>query len=316
MRSLVLRRGVAALMALGLSLGVLSHAQAESLRIGYQKYGTLVLLKAKGTLEKRLAAQGVTVQWTEFPGGPQLLEGLNVGSVDFGVTGETPPVFAQAAGADLVYVAYEPPAPTSEAILVPKDSPLKSVAELKGKKVALNKGSNVHYLLVRALEDAGLKYSDIQPVYLPPADGRAAFESGNVDAWVIWDPFFAAAEKQLKARVLRDGRKLVDNHQFYLATRAYAHKNPEVIKTLIEEVRGVGQDSLKNPDAVTEQVAPLLGLPKDITELAVKRQGYGAQFLTPAVVSAQQKIADTFTDLKLIPKRLSIQDVIWTPTAK
>lgn len=316
MRSLVLRRGVAALMALGLSLGVLSHAQAESLRIGYQKYGTLVLLKAKGTLEKRLAAQGVTVQWTEFPGGPQLLEGLNVGSVDFGVTGETPPVFAQAAGADLVYVAYEPPAPTSEAILVPKDSPLKSVAELKGKKVALNKGSNVHYLLVRALEDAGLKYSDIQPVYLPPADGRAAFESGNVDAWVIWDPFLAAAEKQLKARVLRDGQKLVDNHQFYLATRAYAHKNPEVIKTLIEEVRGVGQDSLKNPDAVTEQVAPLLGLPKDITELAVKRQGYGAQFLTPAVVSAQQKIADTFTDLKLIPKRLSIQDVIWTPTAK
>ncbi|TWH64240.1 sulfonate transport system substrate-binding protein [Azomonas agilis] len=316
MRSLVLRRGVAALMALGLSLGVLSHAQAESLRIGYQKYGTLVLLKAKGTLEKRLAAQGVTVQWTEFPGGPQLLEGLNVGSVDFGVTGETPPVFAQAAGADLVYVAYEPPAPTSEAILVPKDSALKSVAELKGKKVALNKGSNVHYLLVRALEDAGLKYSDIQPVYLPPADGRAAFESGNVDAWVIWDPFFAAAEKQLKARVLRDGQKLVDNHQFYLATRAYAHKNPEVIKTLIEEVRGVGEDSVKNPEAVTEQVAPLLGLPKDITELAVKRQGYGAQFLTPAVVSAQQKIADTFSDLKLIPKRLSIQDVIWTPTAK
>lgn len=316
MRSLVLRRGVAALMALGLSLGVLSQAQAESLRIGYQKYGTLVLLKAKGTLEKRLAAQGVTVQWTEFPGGPQLLEGLNVGSVDFGVTGETPPVFAQAAGADLVYVAYEPPAPTSEAILVPKDSALKSVAELKGKKVALNKGSNVHYLLVRALEDAGLKYSDIQPVYLPPADGRAAFESGNVDAWVIWDPFLAAAEKQLKARVLRDGQKLVDNHQFYLATRAYAHKNPEVIKILIEEVRGVGEDSVKNPEAVTEQVAPLLGLPKDITELAVKRQGYGAQFLTPAVVSAQQKIADTFTDLKLIPKRLSIQDVIWTPTTK
>ena len=316
MRSLVLRRGVAALVALGLSLGALSQAQAESLRIGYQKYGTLVLLKAKGTLEKRLAAQGVTVQWTEFPGGPQLLEGLNVGSVDFGVTGETPPVFAQAAGADLVYVAYEPPAPTSEAILVPKDSALKSVAELKGKKVALNKGSNVHYLLVRALEDAGLKYSDIQPVYLPPADARAAFESGNVDAWVIWDPFLAAAEKQLKARVLRDGQKLVDNHQFYLATRAYAHKNPEVIKTLIEEVRGVGEDSLKNPDAVTEQVAPLLGLPKDITELAVKRQGYGAQFLTPAVVSAQQKIADTFTDLKLIPKRLSIQDVIWTPTTK
>src|SRR5690606_24515199 len=153
MRTITLRRSLVALFAAAISFGAITHAQAETLRIGYQKYGTLVLLKAKGTLEKRLAEQGVEVKWTEFPGGPQLLEGLNVGSVDFGVTGETPPVFAQAAGADLLYVAHEPPEPTGEAILVPKDSSIKSVAELKGKKVALNKGSNVHYLLVRALED-------------------------------------------------------------------------------------------------------------------------------------------------------------------
>ncbi|WP_454254148.1 sulfonate ABC transporter substrate-binding protein [Pseudomonas sp. Marseille-Q8238] len=316
MRTITLRRSLVALFAAAISFGAITQAQADTLRIGYQKYGTLVLLKAKGSLEKRLAEQGVEVKWTEFPGGPQLLEGLNVGSVDFGVTGETPPVFAQAAGADLLYVAYEPPAPTSEAILVPKDSPLKSVAELKGKKVALNKGSNVHYLLVRALEDAGLKYSDIQPVYLPPADARAAFERGSVDAWVIWDPFQAAAEQQLQARTLRDGTGLVDNHQFYLATKTYAEKHPQVISALIEEVRAVGEDSKADPDKVTEQVAPLLGLPKDITSIAVKRQGYGAQFLTPEVVTAQQKIADTFTELKLIPKKLSIKDVIWTPPAK
>lgn len=114
MRTVILRRGLVALFAAAVSFGAMVQAHAaETLRIGYQKYGTLVLLKAKGTLEKRLAAQGVQVQWTEFPGGPQLLEGLNVGSIDFGVTGETPPVFAQAAGADLLYVAYEPPAPTS-----------------------------------------------------------------------------------------------------------------------------------------------------------------------------------------------------------
>jgi sulfonate transport system substrate-binding protein len=316
MRTIVLRRGLLALCAAVMSFGAMSHAQAETLRIGYQKYGTLVLLKAKGTLEKRLAGQGVDVKWTEFPGGPQLLEGLNVGSVDFGVTGETPPVFAQAAGADLVYVAHEPPAPHSEAILVPKDSPLKSVAELKGKKVALNKGSNVHYLLVRALEDAGLKYRDIQPVYLPPADARAAFERGSVDAWVIWDPFQAAAEQQLQARTLRDGEGLVDNHQFYLATKPYAEKNPAVLKVLIEEVRAVGEDSKADPAAVTDLVAPLLGLPKDITSIAVRRQGYGAALLTPEVIAAQQKIADTFTELKLIPKKLSIQEVIWTPPAE
>ncbi|MCE4069990.1 sulfonate ABC transporter substrate-binding protein [Pseudomonas nitroreducens] len=316
MRTLTLRSGLAALLIAALSYNVQADEQPGTLRIGYQKYGTLVLLKARGTLEKRLAEQGVKVQWTEFPGGPQLLEGLNVGSIDFGVTGETPPVFAQAAGADLVYVAHEPPAPTSEAILLPKDSPIKSVAELKGKKVALNKGSNVHYLLVRALEKAGLKYTDIQPVYLPPADARAAFERGSVDAWVIWDPYQAAAEKQLSARTLVDGTGLVDNHQFYLATRPYANQHPQVITTLIDEVRSVGEWSQQNPQQVTDQVAPLLGLPADITFTAVKRQGYGAQPITPDVTAAQQKIADTFTDLKLIPKKLSIKDVVWTAPAK
>ena len=316
MRTITLRRSLVALFAAAISFGAITQAQAETLRIGYQKYGTLVLLKAKGTLEKRLAEQGVEVKWTEFPGGPQLLEGLNVGSVDFGVTGETPPVFAQAAGADLLYVAHEPPAPTGEAVLVPKDSPIKSVAELKGKKVALNKGSNVHYLLVRALEDAGLKYGDITPVYLPPADARAAFERGSVDAWVIWDPFQSAAEKQLQARTLRDGSGLVDNHQFYLATRTYAEKNPQVVGVLVEEIRGVGEWVKGNLDEATSQVAPLIGLSPEITRQAVERQGYGAQFISPEVVEAQQKIADTFTELKLIPKQLTIKDVIWTPPAK
>ncbi|PIA67932.1 sulfonate ABC transporter substrate-binding protein [Ectopseudomonas toyotomiensis] len=316
MRTITLRRSLVALFAAAISFGAITHAQAETLRIGYQKYGTLVLLKAKGTLEKRLAEQGVEVKWTEFPGGPQLLEGLNVGSVDFGVTGETPPVFAQAAGADLLYVAHEPPAPSGEAILVPKDSPIKSVAELKGKKVVLNKGSNVHYLLVRALEDAGLKYGDITPVYLPPADARAAFERGSVDAWVIWDPFQSAAEKQLQARTLRDGTGLVDNHQFYLATRTYAEQHPQVIGTLVEEIRGVGEWVKGNLDEATSQVAPLIGLSPEITRQAVERQGYGAQFISPEVVAAQQKIADTFTELKLIPKQLTIKDVIWTPPAK
>jgi len=317
MRTITLRRSLVALFAAAISFGAITQVQAASqdksvLRIGYQKYGTLVLLKARGTLEKRLAEQGVEVKWTEFPGGPQLLEGLNVGSVDFGVTGETPPVFAQAAGADLLYVAHEPPAPSGEAILLPKDSSIQSVSELKGKKVALNKGSNVHYLLVRALEDAGLKYSDIQPVYLPPADARAAFERGSVDAWVIWDPFQSAAEHQLQARSLRDGSGLVDNHQFYLATRTYAEQNPAVIGVLVEEIRSVGEWVQGNIDEATTQVAPLIGLSPEITRQAVERQGYGARFITPDVVEAQQKIADVFTDLKLIPRKLSIRDVIWT----
>ncbi len=234
------RQGIQAIAlssaALALATGLLAtpaHAQSNAgnlkeLRIGYQKYGTLVILKARGTLDKRLADKGIAVKWSEFPFGPPLLEAINVGSIDVGTVGESPPVFAQAAGADLVYVGNEPPAPGAEALLVPKDSPIRSVAELKGKKIAVAKGFNANYLLVKLLENAGLKYSDVEVVYLAPADARAAFESGRVAAWSIWDPFLAAAEKQLSARVLADGRGAVANHQFYLAARAFAEKHPSL----------------------------------------------------------------------------------------
>jgi sulfonate transport system substrate-binding protein len=302
-------------MVLFISLALSINAySAEPLRIGYQKSSTtLVLLKGEGALEKALTPLGVQVQWTEFPGGPQLLEGLNVGSIDFGFAGETPPVFAQAAGAALVYVANEPASPTAESILVAKDSPIKTLADLKGKKIALNKGSNVHYLLVQALKNAGLSYQDITPVYLTPADARAAFERGSVDAWVIWDPFSAAAEKQLQARVLRDGQGLVNNYQFYLATRNYANQHPQVLNQLIEQIHQIDTKSTQDPTSVTQRIAPLLGLSEEITRIAVERQKYNAAFITPDVATSQQQIADTFADLHLIPAHIKIQDALWTP---
>ncbi|MES2935689.1 MAG: sulfonate ABC transporter substrate-binding protein [Pseudomonadota bacterium] len=309
------RRSVGILaIAAAFLIGVLpSLAQAESknlLRIGYQKYGTLTILKAKGTLDKRLAAQGIEVKWTEFPAGPQLLEGLNVGSIDFGTVGEAPPIFAQAAGADLVYIANEPPSPLSEALIVPKGSTLKNVAELKGKKIALNKGSNVHYLLVKALEKAGLEYKDVNVIFLPPADARAAFERGSVDAWVIWDPFLAAAEKQLGARILVDGTNLVSNHQFYLAARPYAEKNAEVIKAIVEELAKVDDWGRQNSKEVATILSKELGIDFNVLELAAQRFSYGVTPTTPAVIEAQQKIADVFANLKLIPKKINIKDAV------
>ncbi|MES2832610.1 MAG: sulfonate ABC transporter substrate-binding protein [Pseudomonadota bacterium] len=301
--------------ALGATVsGLVSAQEKRTLRIGYQKYGTLTLLKGRGTLDKRLAALGIDVKWTEFPAGPVLLEGLNVGSIDFGTVGEAPPIFAQAAGANLVYVANEPPAPRSEAIVVPKNSTLKTVAELKGKKVALNKGSNVHYLLVKAIEKAGLQYSDITPVYLPPADARAAFERGSVDAWVIWDPFLAAAEKQLGARVLADGRGLVANHQFYLASRPYADKHPDIVRLVIEELASVDEWGLANPKQAAEVLAAQTGLENATVTLAVERYSYGVKPVTAAVIEEQQRIADVFAKLKLIPKPLRVADIVWQPS--
>ncbi len=276
------------------------QATKGELRIGYQKSASLfVLQKAQGTLEKKLAPLGFGVKWVEFPAGPQLLEGLNVGAVDVGYVGAAPPSFAQAAGAKFIYNGNDPASPQAEAILVLKDSPIRSVADLKGKKVALNKGSNVHYLLVKLLEKNGLQLSDIQPVYLPPADARAAFESRNVDAWVIWDPFQAAAEKQIGARILADGAgNVVNNYQYYLGERGFVAKNPKVIAALFEDSVTQGIWLKKNLHQAAELIAPLQGLPVDVVETALRRYEFNVKPITPAVAADQQKIADTFFQLK------------------
>ncbi|MGA3092717.1 MAG: sulfonate ABC transporter substrate-binding protein [Terriglobales bacterium] len=309
-----------ALMLMLLLTGTASLSMAQNaeslLRIGYQKYGTLVLLKARGSLEKRLARLQVEVRWTEFPAGPQLLEGLNVGSIDFGTVGEAPPIFAQAAGADLVYVGNEPAASAAEAILVPKGSPIRNVAELKGKKVALNRGSNVHFLLVKLLEKAGVNYHDVDTVFLTPADARAAFEHGAVDAWTIWEPFLAAAQQQTGARVLADGNGVVSNHQFFLASRSYAAKRSDVVAIVLEEVAAVDRWAQTNPKEAAAALAPQVGLDQETLELALSRGGYGVKPVSNAVLAEQQQIADTFFDLKLIPKRINVRDATLQASAQ
>ncbi|KWC75735.1 ABC transporter substrate-binding protein [Burkholderia cepacia] len=295
-------------LALGPLAGLPAHAQDSGtrLRVGFQKYGNFVVLKARGTLEKRLASQGVTVQWLEFPAGPQLLEGLNAGAIDVGTVGETPPIFAQAGGVDFVYIGNEPPAPQGEAIVVLPDSPIRNVAQLRGKKVAFNKGSNVHYLLVKALEHAGLTYADIQPIYLTPADARAAFVQRNVDAWVIWDPYLAAAERQIGARVIANGEGLVRNTQYYLAARKYAAAHPQVLRALLDEVDAVDRWARDHVAEVAAQLSPLVGLDAPTLEVALKRAGYGVQPISDATLAYQQNIADAFSALKLIPGKLSV----------
>jgi sulfonate transport system substrate-binding protein len=306
---------MAVLILIAASPSVFAQNADSVIRIGYQKYGTLVLLKARGSLEKRLAALHVEVRWTEFPAGPQLLEGLNVGSIDFGTVGEAPPIFAQAAGADLIYVGNEPAASAAEAILVPKDSPIKTLAELKGKKVALNKGSNVHFLLVKLLEKAGVQYKDIDTVFLTPADARAAFERGSVDAWAIWEPFFAAAQRQTGARILADGNGVVSNHQFFLASRSYASKRADVVAIVLDEVAAVDQWAKNNPKEAAAALSPQIGLDQPTLELALSRGGYGVTPVNDAVMAEQQRIADTFFDLKLIPKHINVRDATLPATS-
>jgi sulfonate transport system substrate-binding protein len=282
-------------------------------RIGYQKGGGLLgLLKAQGELERSLGPKGWSVSWYEFPAGPQLLEALNAGSIDFGYTGAPPPVFAQAAEKNLVYVAAEPGAPSIEAIIVKPDSPLTRVTDLKGKRVAVQKGSSANFLLLAALEDAGMAFSDIQPIYLQPADARAAFESDRVDAWTIWDPYLAAAQVALKVRVLADYTHLTQTNAFYESSRDFAQHAPIVLNTTLSELAKAGTWANANPHAVAELLAPQVGLPVDVVEIWQKRTHYGAQPVDSTIIATQQKVADAFFDQKLIPKRVKVADAVWT----
>ena len=285
-------------------------AASGTIRVGYQKYGTLILLKARGGLKERLKPLGFSVTWTEFPGGPQLLEAMNAGAIDFGSTGEAPPIFAQAAGTALTYVAHEPAAPRGEAILVSANSPIRSVADLKGKSVALNKGSNVHYLLVRALEKAGLGYADVKPVFLAPADGRAAFERGSVDAWAIWDPYFAAGQAGTGGRVLTDGEGLVPNVQFYLAGRGFAADNRAVVDTVLDAVGEVDRWAGADLPAAADLLGAAMHVPTPIVLTALARQTFGVARMSDDVACDQQRVADTFFSLGILPRPVSIADAL------
>jgi sulfonate transport system substrate-binding protein len=317
------RRSVALGLLGAVGVGLASRpvrAAGKTLRIGFQKYGTLVILRYRGTLETALAPLGWSVTWTEFPGGPQLLEALNAGSIDFGIAGETPPVFAQAAEAPLLYVGVEPPAPRGEAILVKNDSPIRGLADLRGKRVALNKGSNVHFLLVQALKAAGLGYADIQPVYLTPADGRAAFEQGSADAWVIWDPYLASAQADLATRVLVDGTgiagaQLAPNHQFFLSTTGLARESPDIVRLLLRQLDTVDHWAEANQGQAAALLAPPMGLPIAVVSASLARMGYGVLPMSPEVVANQQRIADAFTELHLLPHRLVVRDAVWAGAA-
>ena len=307
-------------LALAASLAATSarpaFADGKVVRIGYQKIGAFALLKPTGLLEQQLKPLGYSVTWREFPAGPQLLEGVNVGAIDFAHTGESPPIFGQAAGAPILYIGHEPAAPEAEAILVQKDSPLASVADLKGKKVALNKGSNVHYLLVKALEKAGLAYSDVNVVFLAPADGRAAFEKRAVDAWVIWEPFRAAAEIATGARTLADGTGLVANHEFLFTTKPFAEKHPkEVVDIVLKASKDIYVKAGADIKATAENFSQAVGIPVAAFERSLQRKKLDVLPIDDAILAEQQKIADTFLELKLIPKPIRVSDAAYKPTS-
>lgn len=283
----------------------------SDIRIGYQRSSTLMtLLKQSGELEQELAKNNIKVSWHEFTSGQPLLEALNVGSIDVTAdVADTVPVFAQAAAAKLTYYAKETPSPLAQAILIQPNSRITKIQDLKGKKIAVTKAAGSHYLLIAALKQAGLSFKDIQPAWLSPADGRAAFEHGSVDAWVTWEPYVSSAIVIQHAKVLTTGEGLASYTRYYLSSHDFSEKHPEILKLLISALQKKALGLKQSPENAAKILAPQWGdLPQDVVIKANANRSYNVQPVSVADMTEQQQIADAFYHEKLIPKTIDAKN--------
>lgn len=281
--------------------------KADTVRIGYQRSSTLMtLLKETGELEQQLAEKKVKVSWHEFTSGQPLAEALNVGSIDVTAdVADTVPVFAQAAKANLTYYAKETASPNAQAILIPQNSSIKTVADLKGKKIAVTKAAGSHYLLIAALNQAGLSFKDIEPAWLSPADGRAAFEHGGVDAWVTWEPYVSSGTVVQHAKILASGEGLASYTRYYLTGHKFAQENPAILNDIVNALKEKAAWVKQNPDDAAKVLAPLWGnLPTEVVLKANANRSYDVQGVVLGDMPEQQKIADAFFNEKLIPNTI------------
>ena len=295
-------------------------ARGEGLRIGHHKGGTAVLAKARGEVAKRLAARGVEpLEWSIFSSGPPLLDALGAGAVDIGSTGDTPPIAAQAHGSDLVYVACQRVSGASTAIIVPKESPATTLADLRGKRLAFVRGSAAEMFVLAALEQAGLAFGDIQPADLAPADALAAFATGRIDAWAIWDPYLAAAELHENARVVVTGIELGGSAAFYLASRALVRDRPDALYALLDALRDEAAWGSAHIEEAAALIVQATGLEPaiELTTLSRSRPAFAVEPLSEAVIQRQQTLADRLAAAGRIPRPIQIRDAVfsgWLPS--
>jgi len=289
-----------------------AQASLKEIRIGYQKHGVLVIARQQATLEKHFASQGIDVKWVEFSSGPPMLEAMNVGSVDYGAVGDSPPVFAQSAGANIVYAAGQP-ITNGQGILVQANSPIRTIADLKGKRVGFTKGSSAHNITVQTLEKAGLTYADITPVYLTPPDAGPAFANGSIDAWSIWDPYFAIGETKQNGRVLVNASEITKSNSFYIANRDFAKNHGAVLQQIIDVTTVTAKWAESHRDEVAKSLSAVTGIPLDIQTVAANRSAFAVGPITDDIIATQQGVADRFFKLGLIPKPVVVRDAVWKP---
>lgn len=290
-----------------------ANVAVKEIRIGYQKNGVLVITRQQAALEKHFAPQGIDVKWVEFSSGPPMLEAMNVGSVDYGAVGDSPPIFAQAAGAAIVYAAGQP-ITNGQGILVPQNSPIRTIADLKGKRIGFTKGSSAHNIVVQTLEKAGLTYADITPVYLTPPDAGPAFANGSIEAWSIWDPYFAIGESKQNGRILVNAYEITKTNSFYIANKAFAQNQSRVLQQIIDVTTATAKWAEAHRDEVAKSLSAVTGIPLDTQTIAANRASFNVGLVTDDIVATQQGVADRFYKLGLIPKPVVVRDAVWRPT--
>jgi len=281
------------------------------LRIGYQNLGLLALVKAYGAFDAALGSRNVHISWREYPGGIQIVHALHEGELDLGVVGDCPAVFAQAEAVPVVYVAAEPPAPRGAALIVPRHSSLRSVRELRGKRVAVNRAAQAHYLLMLALEEAGLGREDIELCFEPPVRALAAFQSGAIDAWAIWDPWLSSARIDLGARVLRDTSGLFDSSVYYLSREQFARAHPDLVAELRTQLHVAARWVESDPGRAADLLAPGLGFSSRAIAASLDRE-LGSVGISQGQIVEQQRIADQCVRLRLIPRPVSVAAAQWS----
>lgn len=288
-------------------------AAVQTIRIGYQKNGVLLLARARRGLEEALKPLGpVKVEWIEFVAGPPLLEAMRAGAIDIGGVGDTPPIFAQSAGAPVVYAAAVPDADTAEAVITPAASPIRTLRDVQGARVGLTKGSSSHLLLIQALASVGLTMADVRPTYLAPPDAASAFASGSIDAWAIWDPYLAMAEQRAPTRTLVNRGGLPPSCAYLIAYRPFAERSPRLLAAVLDQLAkqsAWGNAHLAEAAAI---IAARTGIPKDIAALCLKRAPLALKPVTPDIVARQQAAADIFHVQGFIPAPVVVRDAVWS----
>ncbi len=227
--------------------------------------------------------------------------------------GDAPPIFAQAAGAAIVYAAGQP-VTNGQGILVTENSSIRSIADLKGKRIGFTKGSSAHNVVVQVLEKANLTYSDITPVYLAPPDAGPAFANGSIDAWSIWDPYFAIGEIKQSGRILVNAFDIGKTNSFFIANRDFAKNLPQVLQQIIDVTVWTAAWAEQHRDEVAKSLSAVTGIPLDIQTVAANRSSFSIGPVTDDIVATQQGVADRFFQLGLIPRQIAVRDIVWRNT--